>query len=69
MRRRGRSRAHVDDADRFGAVVAAEEDQCVVGHAKFIECGQEFPDNVIQLMDKIAVGPGLGRTLEPTRGK
>ena len=59
----------MDDAGGFGAVVASEDDQRIVGHTKFIERSQEFPDDAIEFMDEIAVRTGFGLALELVRGE
>ncbi len=60
-------RAHVDDAVDFRAVIAGENDQSVFGDAKFLECADQFADHPVELVDKIAMRPGTGLSLELRR--
>ena len=60
-------RPHVRDRRGLGAVVAAEEDQRVIGDAQLLEGRQQLADDMVQFGDEVAVRAGLGRALE-TRG-
>ena len=61
--------AHVDDAGDFRAVVAGEDDEGVVGDAEFLERAHQLADHPIELVDKVAVRPGTGLSLELRRGE
>ena len=47
------------------AVVAAEEDQRVVGQAEPVEGGQDLADRPVELLDRVAAGAALAGPLEP----
>ena len=61
--------AHVDHRGGFRAVVAGEDDQGVVGDAELLQCGHEFANDPIELMDEIAMWPGLRLAFELRRGE
>ena len=50
---------HVNDACNFGAVIASENDNRVIGDAEFLQSGQQLADDPVELMNEITVRSGL----------
>ncbi len=60
--------AHLDDGGDFGAVVAGEEDEGVLGQAEVVDFFDDGADDVVELGDEVAVGAGVGFALEVFAG-
>ena len=55
---------HMGNAGCLGAVVAAEEDESVVGDTEFLQRGHQFPNDEVKFHDEVAVRPGIAFALE-----
>ncbi len=61
--------AHLDGCGDFGAVVAGEEDEGVLGEVEALEGFEELADNVVELENEVAVRAGVGFAFEIVGGK
>jgi len=51
--------SHVNHAGGFRAVVAGEDNHCVVRDAELFERSHQVTDDIVQLMDKVTVRTGV----------
>ena len=61
--------AHLDGCGDFGAVVAGEEDEGVLGEVEALEGLEELSDNVVELEEEVAVRAGVGFAFEGFGGE
>ena len=61
--------AHLEGCGDFGAVVAGEEDEGVLGEVEALEGLEELADNVVELEEEVAVWAGVGFAFEGVGGK
>ena len=61
--------AHLEGCGDFGAVVAGEEDEGVLGEVEALECFEELADNVVELENEVAVRACVGFAFEGVCGK
>ena len=61
--------AHVNHGPNLGAVVAGNDHKGVLREVEFLELFKKFPDDVVELEDKVPVRTGLGFSLEVPPGK
>lgn len=61
--------AHLEGGGDFGAVVAGEEDEGVLGEVEALECFEELADNVVELENEVAVRACVGFAFEGVCGK
>ena len=56
--------AHVEHRSDLGAVVAADDHECIVVDAECLEFGHQFAHNVVELKDEIPVRAGVRLAFE-----
>ena len=61
--------AHLEGGGDFGAVVAGEEDEGVLGEVEALECFKELADNVVELEEEVSVRACVGFAFEGVCGK
>ena len=61
--------AHIDDGADLGTVVAGDDHKSLLGEIEVLELLEEFPDDVIELEDEVAMRTCFGFALEVPAGK
>ena len=61
--------AHLEGCGDFGAVVAGEEDEGVLGEVEVLECLEELADDVVELENEVAVRAGVSFAFESGGGE
>lgn len=56
--------AHLEGCGDFGAVVAGEENEGILGEVEALECLEKLADDVVELENEVAVRAGVGFAFE-----